>query len=135
MPKMVILFVTLKNELVANVIAWTHTSLWVGTVFLLQFGIEFLVYHRNLNLMFHLVLINCNVFATAKIQLFQKKYPLDSFLFLYPWLSKSLAVSDCFHSAKTLPLAERMMFMVSMMLGMGYSPVRRMENSMAKMRW
>ena len=31
------------------------------------------------------------------------------FLFLHPWSSKSLAMSDCFHSANTLPLAKRMM--------------------------
>lgn len=54
------------------------------------------------------------------MQLFQKKYPLDSFLFLYPWSLKSLAVSDCFHSANTLPLAKRMLFTMSMMLGIGY---------------
>ena len=70
-----------------------------------------------------------------KMQLFQKKYPLDCLLFLYPWSSKSLAVSDCFHSANTLPLAKRMLFTMSMMLGIGYSPMRRIENSMAEMRW
>lgn len=40
-------------------------------------------------------------------------------------------MSEFFHSEKTLPLAVRMMFTVSMMLGMGYSPIRRTENSMA----
>ena len=56
------------------------------------------------------------------------------FLFLYPWSSKNLAVSDCFHSANTLPFAKRMLFTMSMMLGIGYSPMRRIENSMAEMR-
>ena len=51
-----------------------------------------------------------------KMQLFQKKYPLAPFLFLYPWSSKSLAVSEFFHSANTLPLAKRMLFTMSMML-------------------
>lgn len=51
----------------------------------------------------------------------QKKYPPLSFLFLSPWPSDSLAVSDCFHSANTLPLAKRMLFTMSMMLGIGYS--------------
>ena len=51
----------------------------------------------------------------------QKKYPPLSFLFLSPWPSNSLAVSDCFHSANTLPLAKRMLFTMSMMLGIGYS--------------
>ncbi|WP_299338169.1 hypothetical protein [uncultured Prevotella sp.] len=46
-----------------------------------------------------------------------------------------MAVSDYFHSANTLPLAKRMLFTMSMMLGIGYSPMRRIENSMAKMRW
>lgn len=69
-----------------------------------------------------------------KMQLFGVTSPLDSFLFLYPWSSKSLAVSDCFHSANTLPLAKRMLFTMSMMLGIGYSPVRSIENSMAEMR-
>ena len=55
--------------------------------------------------------------------------------FFYPWSSKSLAVSEFFHSANTLPLAKRMLFTMSIMLGIGYSPMRRMENSMAKMRW
>ena len=50
-----------------------------------------------------------------------KKYPPLSFLFLSPWPSDSLAVSDCFHSANTLPLAKRMLFTMSMMLGIGYS--------------
>nr|DAM05658.1 MAG TPA: hypothetical protein [Caudoviricetes sp.] len=53
-----------------------------------------------------------------------KKDPPLSFLFLYPWSSKSFAVSDCFHSSKTLPLAERMLFTMSMMLGIGYSLYR-----------
>ena len=69
------------------------------------------------------------------MQLFGGTSPLDSFLFLYPWLSKSVAVSEVFHSRKTLEGNVRMKFTVSMMLGMGYSPVRRMENSMAKMCW
>lgn len=34
-----------------------------------------------------------------------------------------------------LPLAVRMMFTVSMMLGIGYSSILRTENSMAAMRW
>ena len=33
-------------------------------------------------------------------------------------------MSDCFHSSKTLPLAERMLFTMSMMLGIGYSLYR-----------
>ena len=70
-----------------------------------------------------------------KMQLFQKKYPLAPFLFLYPWSSKSLAVSEFFRSANTLPLAKRMLFTMSIMLGIGYSPMRRIENSMAEMRW
>ena len=53
-----------------------------------------------------------------------KKNPPLSFLFLYPWSSKRFAVSDCFHSSKTLPLAERMLFTMSMMLGIGYSLYR-----------
>lgn len=44
-------------------------------------------------------------------------------------------MSEFFHSAKALPLAVRMMLTVSVMLGMGYSPMRRTENSMAAMRW
>nr|WP_295366838.1 hypothetical protein [uncultured Prevotella sp.] len=45
-----------------------------------------------------------------------------------------MAVSDCFHSANTLPLAKRMLFTMSMMLGIGYSPIQRIENSMAEIR-
>ena len=56
MPKMVSLFVSLKNELIANVIAWTHTCVGISAVFLLQFGIKFLVYYRNFNFMFHYIL-------------------------------------------------------------------------------
>lgn len=64
-----------------------------------------------------------------------KKYPPFSFLFLYPWFSKSLAVTDAFHSLKTLPLAVRMLFTVSMMIGIGYSSILMTENSMAAMRY
>ena len=38
------------------------------------------------------------------------------FFYIYSWSSKSLAVSEFFHSANTLPLAKRMLFTMSMML-------------------
>ena len=41
---------------------------------------------------------------------------LAFFLYIYSWSSKSLAVSEFFHSANTLPLAKRMLFTMSMML-------------------
>ena len=41
---------------------------------------------------------------------------LLAFFYIYSWSSKSLAVSEFFHSANTLPLAKRMLFTMSMML-------------------
>ena len=71
------------------------------------------------------------------IFLFRKSSLLLAFYFYFyiHGLQRVLAVSDSFHSANTLPLAKRMLFTMSMMLGIGYSPMRRIENSMAEMRW
>ena len=38
---------------------------------------------------------------------------MPPFYFLYPWFSKSLAVSDYFQSAKALSLAKRMMYLMT----------------------
>ena len=49
MPKVVVLLVTLKNELVAHIITRTHARIGVSTILPLQLRIEFLVNDRYLN--------------------------------------------------------------------------------------
>ena len=46
MPEMVVFIVTLKNKLITNVVAWTHSCFGVGAILLLQFRIDLLVYYR-----------------------------------------------------------------------------------------
>ena len=54
---MIILIVTLKDKLIANIVAWTHSCFWGGAILLLQFWIDFLVYYVHLYFMLHILSI------------------------------------------------------------------------------
>jgi len=53
MPEMVIVLVSLKDELITHVIAGTHARIRICTILLLQLWIEFLVDDSHLYLMLH----------------------------------------------------------------------------------
>lgn len=55
MPEMIILIVTLKNKLITNIVAWTHSGFRVGAILLLQFWIDLLVYYRYFYFMLHIL--------------------------------------------------------------------------------
>jgi len=57
MPEMVIVLVSLKDELITHVIAGTHARIRICTILLLQLWIEFLVDDSYLYFMLHVVVV------------------------------------------------------------------------------
>ena len=96
---MIILIVTLKNKLITNVVAWTHSCFWVGAILLLQFRIDLLVYYCYFYFMLHILfsyfyLLYLNTFTISLS-------PPTSWLHLF-----NIPVSEKPHFSMTLPMQD-----------------------------